>query len=827
MSYSIVLTEKFKKGTDARLLATYETYEQADKRISEINWAARRGSPTIVETSKVESFIRKKQTGIYAPDYEPPTQEELKTQYEKEKARQKEQKIKEAGGESAYYGQDKRLYTVNYAGQKYVTANPSFRPQAYYEDLAEYKEYLNTQKDRTVTVSIGNRLTEVNLGLTAKGKVVEFGYRPLENLNIAKDSDFFPQRPTVTTETMTMPMQQLKYPRNMLLETATISAGHSKDLSIIPSPVTLDFNAGQLSLSGYEKQIYQYQQKTKQYESQWFKIQKGGSALVISDLTYGFDKMIKAIPEAAGFGVLAAASPPTALTVGAIYTTASIPALQKEFAEFGIGRTIAREAPTFFLFGAAGTAGAKLRSSTAMSEAAFNVKIEDFYTRNIDRTFTFENKPYLIETTSTKPLQRTLTGYAITQERVNFLRRELDINKPYAEPTTLKELRAELDVMGARPITRQQAAELNIYNPSVELSTFREVDMTELQKIDMGYLAPVERQTQLRPSYPTPQQSAVATMEYELRIQPKNRNTQLELFPFNNKRGQFSLLPPELKFNIDFGGMLEGVKTGLDRFKSSADLPRISARESLLNDNLVFPAFYGEEDIMTSQTTKAAQFAFPEIAISPLQSQELGQFQEPVIDIDILQTPITRQSQSPDIALDTLQEQSLKQDLLMIDLPMIDIGKPSRTARRGEPEREELFDFGFKGLSFGNMNAMTNQGYDVMIREKGQNLKANQIPLPRNKALNLGADIVDNSAAASFRLRKSKKPTNAIDDSFFALKNKFRSPSTKSSLPPSQFIERRTFRIDSAGERAGITAKGLIARRRKSQMDNFFGNIEL
>ncbi|MCH8329632.1 MAG: hypothetical protein IIB81_04540, partial [Nanoarchaeota archaeon] len=94
------------------------------------------------------------------------------------------------------------------------------------------------------------------------------------------------------------------------------------------------------------------------------------------------------------------------------------------------------------------------------------------------------------------------------------------------------------------------------------------------------------------------------------------------------------------------------------------------------------------------------------------------------------------------------------------------------------------------------------------------------------RAKNIGANIVDNSSAASFRIKKSIQPMGfGIDDPFFNLERKFRSPKTKSKLPPKQFIEKRRFRIDTPGELKGITAKGLIAKRKKARGNNFFGGF--
>ena len=115
-----------------------------------------------------------------------------------------------------------------------------------------------------------------------------------------------------------------------------------------------------------------------------------------------------------------------------------------------------------------------------------------------------------------------------------------------------------------------------------------------------------------------------------------------------------------------------------------------------------------------------------------------------------------------------------------------------------------------------------SQGYDVFIRTgkpvggRVSEIKANTRSLPKNKASNLGSDIVDKSTARSFRIEKSSR-TSLKDDKTFKLEDKFRRPKGKSQLKKSFLVEKSKNAIDSAGERRGITAKGLIESRRKAK----------
>ncbi len=126
------------------------------------------------------------------------------------------------------------------------------------------------------------------------------------------------------------------------------------------------------------------------------------------------------------------------------------------------------------------------------------------------------------------------------------------------------------------------------------------------------------------------------------------------------------------------------------------------------------------------------------------------------------------------------------------------------------------------------------QGFDVLVREsrpkgksKRQFFKVNTEPLPENKALNLGSDIVDNSSARTFKIVRSKKTTEARDDIMFNKSHKFRRPRGRTQLPSGSYVEETQHLIDTPGEKRGITAKGLIAlRKKKRKAKNLVGNKE-
>jgi hypothetical protein len=99
------------------------------------------------------------------------------------------------------------------------------------------------------------------------------------------------------------------------------------------------------------------------------------------------------------------------------------------------------------------------------------------------------------------------------------------------------------------------------------------------------------------------------------------------------------------------------------------------------------------------------------------------------------------------------------------------------------------------------------EGYEVFVKRAGKFAKVSQKALTKKAALGLGAKIVDISPAATFQIKKAGvkvKPSNVAKGlGWDALKGRFYKKG------PTQFVERRRFRISSPRELAGITQKGL------------------
>ena len=106
----------------------------------------------------------------------------------------------------------------------------------------------------------------------------------------------------------------------------------------------------------------------------------------------------------------------------------------------------------------------------------------------------------------------------------------------------------------------------------------------------------------------------------------------------------------------------------------------------------------------------------------------------------------------------------------------------------------------------------TQQGFDVFVRVRGKFQKVSQSPMSRAMGMSLGARKVHTSPAATFTLRKSGTVIRKRKhDPFFSqVQGRFRK---KGSL----FIEKSKHRISTRGEKAGITAKGIAASRKKKK----------
>lgn len=139
------------------------------------------------------------------------------------------------------------------------------------------------------------------------------------------------------------------------------------------------------------------------------------------------------------------------------------------------------------------------------------------------------------------------------------------------------------------------------------------------------------------------------------------------------------------------------------------------------------------------------------------------------------------------------------------------------------------------------------QGWNVEVKRKNKFEKINPIPLTEQSALSMGAREVDSSSSAQFRLQKAQKNVQVTqnlfgkfnkimakkgdkmkskvldtkDKYFQEEREKFRGYKIrkgKKVTMPKQYIEKKKYRIDTGGEKRGITQKGIQATIFKRRM---------
>ena len=96
--YSLVVTEKFRKGVQVRVITT-GTREAVEQKRSEVKWVTKRGDPHIMKTEEVAAFTQQRRTGIFVPEAErppAPTPEEIRAKAERAKAQEKFEREREA-----------------------------------------------------------------------------------------------------------------------------------------------------------------------------------------------------------------------------------------------------------------------------------------------------------------------------------------------------------------------------------------------------------------------------------------------------------------------------------------------------------------------------------------------------------------------------------------------------------------------------------------------------------------------------------------------------------------------------------------------------------
>jgi len=121
------------------------------------------------------------------------------------------------------------------------------------------------------------------------------------------------------------------------------------------------------------------------------------------------------------------------------------------------------------------------------------------------------------------------------------------------------------------------------------------------------------------------------------------------------------------------------------------------------------------------------------------------------------------------------------------------------------------FSFKLPKIRFGQQKEK-KVGYNAMVKSRSGFVKVNTKPLTKRGALSAGATAVDNTTAMSFKVveRKKKGTTSFGSGSWNFLEDKFRK---KKGL----YIEKRSFGIDTFGEKTGLKIGKYLKQKRKQR----------
>ncbi len=822
--FSLVVVEKFKKGTNVRTLGTFESEKLAQQQRSSIKFVGKRGQPFVIPESEVAAFKASRRTGIFKPSFDPvKAREEEAAKIRRQKEQEKFERERAAAKEPGRKGEIARQLLASKAG--IITADPELTQKQFIES----RTLQQLLKGTTATFAPGAAMKiagfEEFKAEQAMLRAEEIFTRQDGRAVQEFPTGFVPTRPISPQETIQLP---IVLPESLEERTLFDIGGELQ-----PAFRQQDFIFRD-EITGGELAGLQAQAEVQRSGTLARQLGTGGVAAFEAELILtGIPKAIEATPEVLAFGALSFVFPPAAFAVGTVALATSIPGLQEEIATKGLLRTTASELPTITAFTVAGGAGARLRTTTKVRAAEFDITLERLTVKDIDPTFTFQKKPFAIISEGKPPafLQRTISGDVITPSRLEFLLKDVKRRADLTEPTTIKELRQLLGQRERAAITKEQAAQLDIFRPEIEEFLLAEKGRAGL--VTPEKLGIKTRQLQLRETFPTPEQKATFLLSQLPRIEtPTTQATLFDIFGVGLPVpiGRFE---PSFKIGEVFRGAGEGLR-GFGR--AVPDLPRIARADVAARAGLgFFPSISAGifTDVDTDQILQQRTGQLEELISEPAVIQTPIQQQQPLIDVDILQIPISEVSPIQDVFLEQIQIQRTKQIALLVEAPLLDFPLDTfpRVPKKPKEPKKPRTPFALFGGEERAIAPPGMEGFDVIIREKGQDIEFDKKKsFPRQRAKNIGANIVDNSAAASFRIRRSRDPIDSvIDDGFFFLSNKFRSPATKSKLPPKQFIEKSLFRIDSAGERAGITAKGLIALKKKAMRNEFgfTGGFEL
>lgn len=140
-------------------------------------------------------------------------------------------------------------------------------------------------------------------------------------------------------------------------------------------------------------------------------------------------------------------------------------------------------------------------------------------------------------------------------------------------------------------------------------------------------------------------------------------------------------------------------------------------------------------------------------------------------------------------------------------------GNPKKKEKR--KNNPEILKIGLPKLPKSVKNPSS---YDVYVRRSGKYYKANGVSLTKAGANKFGKFIVNNSVRASYfvvgtglKARKTPKYITSTPNKYF------RVTKTKSKLKSGSIVEKRKYRINTKGEKSGLSVSQLLSRARRKK----------
>jgi len=844
-SYQIIIVSKFRKGTDARSLGSYPSKAAAEQRRSETNWAGKRGSPHIVESSKAEAFIQSRLTGIFAPGFKPPTPKEVKVTHERKKrqeAFERETEAAKAGDRTA-----QQLVKSKYGIRISVPAKAKrLTPSQLKKEKARARQerafaLAGKIRGKAGTVVLPQaRVLEKGLPLTILGipKRLKVDARPLTEFEKAQQRDTSELFKLIGRESLSAIVDVSESVREGVLGGVSDFATELLERPIGKVETGFEEVIRKETLGG--RVISETRKKEKGQDLILFPvISETARELALgaeSSLEFLFEDIPKGVKKAGEFviseegrkGIMQLSGQvfrevkerpiPTLTAAGTIATVGALGIIKRTGKQFATDPVFtAAEAVTFGEVGRFIPAGAQALA-IPIKKFKFERGISKFEKRITDPTLEFDTRSLfrptgkkevvvgkrgiekvIVETEEMKPgfltfgeageitgRQATLPGRLTRAEleaQAEFIGPRIGIEKVIKpQQLPLRDFfRGRQEALGARfrpPVTKFEK-EILREPPGI-------IKLKKEEQLFFRKVFPPGKKGQISPQFPEDPflKFEEFTGDFFGRIKRKARFPKLEF-----------LVKPTPISAISGGATLLGV------------IPTLAVGQA--QRQFLAPRRKIKADIKAAQRAaqradqRAAQEAAQRAALDvmPRLTTDLSQLQDPadILDIPSLFEPprIMKPSRRPKPSI--------------LDPADIDFSKTTKKLRK-----RIGFDFGKDILAI-----QEGQAYNVFAREKGKLIKVNEKPLLRTRAQNLGADVIDNSAAASFILKKTNKDAASFyDDPFFFKQAKFRPPGRKSKLPQKTFIEKDIFRIDTPGEIRGITAKGWLAQKKKGMLDD-------